>query len=149
MSPLDSPGGWPLAPTPATAAARAWWDATRDRRLLVQACGACGRLQHHPRAICTGCGGTDALDWVEATGRGVVVSHTVVHRRPEPALSGAPHLLALVRLDEGVTLLTHLVGPDLDLHDRHLDLCDRAVVVTWAPIAGDDRHLPLFALDAP
>lgn len=141
-----APSPWPLVPAPATATTAGWWQATRERRLVVQACDACGHRQHHPRAICLGCGATDALGFVAATGRGRIVSHTVVHRSPAPELGGEPYLLALVRLDEGVDLLTHVRGTGVDLADRSLDLCDRPVVVDWLPLAGDDRHLPVFLL---
>ena len=137
-----------------------WWDATRERRLLVQRCNACGSHQHYPRALCavrgsTGCGGTD-LGWVEAAGTGTVDSFTVVHR----GLPGfaAPYVVARVRLDlpggeRGVVLLTNLVDVDLSLAegDDPADLdarirCDDAVSLRWRPLS-DGRHLPVFGLD--
>ncbi|MBO2447843.1 Zn-ribbon domain-containing OB-fold protein [Actinomadura barringtoniae] len=113
-----------------------WWDATRERRLTVQQCSACGERQHYPRAICTGCGGTD-LEFAEASGRGTVDSFTVVHRAAHPGWE-TPYVVARVRLAEGPILLTDLVGADPD----HWS-CDMPVRVTWRPLA-DGRHLPLF-----
>lgn len=120
---------------PVDAVTQPWWDATRERRLLIQHCVGCGHLQHYPRALCTSCGGTE-LDWVEATGRGIVDTFTVVHR----ALPGfeAPYVVARVRLAEGVILLTNLVDADVDRVR-----CDDAVELRWRALS-DGRNLPVF-----
>jgi uncharacterized OB-fold protein len=126
--------GRPLPPvTPDTAG---WWAATRDRRLLVQRCRACGNRQHYPRDLCLRCAGTD-LELTPTSGRGSVYSFTVVHRPPHPAFV-PPYVVALVRLDDGPQLLTNVVGAEPD-EVR----CGMAVVVAWEPL-DDGRHLPVF-----
>jgi uncharacterized OB-fold protein len=121
---------------PIDAVTAPWWDATREERLLIQDCIACGHLQHYPRALCTACGGTE-LGWVDASGHGTIDSFTVVHR----ALPGfeAPYVVARVRLVEGVILLTNLVEPDVEVLR-----CDDAVDLRWRPLS-DGRALPVFA----
>ncbi len=119
------------------AAAVAWWDATREKRLVVQRCDSCARSQHYPRALCVACAGSQ-LSFVEATGRGTVYSFTVVHRAPSAEFA-PPYVVALVRLDEGPLLLTRIVGPDASV------ACDMAVELRWEPL-GDGRHLPVFAV---
>lgn len=131
-----------------------WWDATRERKLLVQRCQSCGKLQHYPRALCAanrapggelGCGGT-ALDWVEAAGTGTVDSFTVVHR----GLPGfdAPYVVARVRLTEGVVLLSSLVDVELgeagDASAPDPVRCDDPVTLRWRALS-DGRHLPVFS----
>ncbi|GAA3617412.1 Zn-ribbon domain-containing OB-fold protein [Nonomuraea rosea] len=116
-----------------------WWDATREGRLLVQRCTACGHTQHYPRALCTGCGGTD-LGWRESAGRGSVDSFTVVHRSPSPE-HPAPYVVARVRLDEGPVLLTNLIG-GADWR------CDQRVRLAWREL-DDGRRLPVFVSDPP
>ena len=113
-----------------------WWAATRERRLVVQHCRPCGHFQHYPRSLCTRCGSTD-LEFVDASGRGSVYSFTAVHRPPTRAFK-APYVVALVRLEEGPTLLTHIVDSD-PAEVR----CEMAVEVTWAPLS-DGRNLPMF-----
>lgn len=115
-----------------------WWEATREHRLTVQACGACSGVQHPPRAVCSHCGSTDGLTLREATGRGVIDSFTVVHRSPVPDLE-VPYVIARVRLDEGAIMLTRLEGPT-DPDSWHID--DR-VAVAWVDL-GDGRALPVF-----
>ncbi|MDI2132447.1 Zn-ribbon domain-containing OB-fold protein [Yinghuangia seranimata] len=114
-----------------------WWDATRERRLLLQKCGACAAVQHYPRRVCTSCGAVDAHTWVEACGLGTVDSYTVVHRAPAPGVA-VPYTVARVRLAEGPLILTRLTGvpDDGTAFDAELEL-------TWLPLA-DGRHLPAF-----
>jgi uncharacterized OB-fold protein len=114
-----------------------WWDATREHRLLLQHCGYCDAVQHYPRALCTLCGATDRLGWVEANGAGVIDSFTVVYR----ALPGfdAPYVVARVRLAEGPVVLTNLVGREPQAWH-----CDEAVQLAWRDLS-DGRALPVFA----
>lgn len=114
-----------------------WWDATRERRLVVQRC-PCGHAQHYPRELCTRCGGTD-LAFAEASGRGTVDSFTVVHRAPSPDVETS-YVVARVRLAEGPIMLTHLDGPGPWA-------CDEPVRVGWRPLP-DGWHLPVFTKDA-
>jgi uncharacterized OB-fold protein len=122
-----------------------WWEATRDLRLLVQRCEQCGHRQHHPRSLCTHCGSTD-VGWVDAAGAGQLFSFTVVCRSASSHFD-APYVLALVDLDEGVRMLTHIVDADPDTLR-----CDHPVRVRWVRHPDDadqerPRHLPCFAIE--
>ncbi len=114
-----------------------WWDATRECRLLLQRCDACGSVQHHPRYVCTSCGSTDRLGWVGCSGAGAVDSFTVVHRPPRPDLV-APYVVARIRLDDGPVLLSHLV-----LAEQTDARIGARVSLSWAALS-DGRHLPVF-----
>jgi uncharacterized OB-fold protein len=124
----------PIAPPDAVTAP--WWDATRERRLLVQRCGACGHRQHYPRNICAACGRLGP-SFVEASGRGTIYSFSVVNRAPDPAFD-PPYVVALVRLEEGPVLLTNIVGCEPDAVR-----CDMPVSVEWEDLP-DGRKLPMF-----
>lgn len=113
-----------------------WWAATREGRLLLQRCTACGHRQHYPRALCTACGSMD-LSWTESAGKGVVDAFTVVHRSPFPE-QATPYVVARVRLAEGLILLTNLVGAAPDGWR-----CDEPVRLAWRPL-DDGRQLPVF-----
>ncbi len=115
-----------------------WWEATREHRLSVQTCAACDGVQHPPRAVCVHCGRTDKLDLREVAGSGLVDSYTVVHRAPVADLE-VPYVIARVRLDEGVVLLTRLEGRD----DPDSWQIDDPVLVDWLDLS-DGRALPLF-----
>jgi uncharacterized OB-fold protein len=120
---------------PDDAITRPWWDATRERRLLLQRCEGCGRVQHPPRAVCAACGSA-ALGWRAAAGTGIVDAFTVVRRAPRAGFD-PPYVVARVRLDEGPILLTNLVEADGVG-------CDARVRLRWRPLS-DGRHLPVFA----
>lgn len=119
-----------------------WWDATRESRLLVQSCEACGHVQHPPRALCTGCGSTEHLTHVEASGEATVDAVTVVERAPAEGLT-PPYVVARVRLAEGVVLLTNIDTPtpyDVAIGD--------AVGLAWRDLP-DSRRLPIFQKENP
>ena len=128
-----------------------FWDATREGRLLVQWCPACDRGIFFPRSFCpfcaaaSGTGPADAatgpLQWREASGRATVYAAVVEHRPQAAGASfsdGEPYCVALVDLEEGVRMMTNIVGcPPEDVR------CGMAVTVSWEPL-GDGRQLALF-----
>lgn len=113
-----------------------WWEATKQRRLVVQHCTACDHRQHYPRPLCLKCRSTE-LDWLDCSGAATVHSFTVVHRQLGPAFD-TPHVVALVDLAEGPRMTTNLVGANVDSWS-----CDEPVTLTWRAL-GDGRHLPQF-----
>lgn len=123
---------------PPIGATRPYWDAARDRELVLQRCAACGRLIHHPREACPTCLGQE-FTWDRASGRGTVHA-TSVHHVPFGQLTAeeCPYVVAFVDLEEGVRILTNLVGDGADeVHSGD------PVVLAWSPL--DDGHaLPVF-----
>ena len=118
-----------------------WWDATRERRLLLQSCGKCGARQHHPRYVCMTCGATDALGWVECDGSGALDTFTVVHRAPRSGVE-VPYVIARVRLDDGPVVLSRLV----DLAAGNAAVIGDRVRLRWHELP-DGRALPVFVLE--
>jgi uncharacterized protein len=90
------------------AVTRPFWDGVAEGVLRLQRCVDCDRHVFYPRAVCPVCM-TSGLEWVEATGAGVVHSFTVVHRAPPGYRDEVPYVVALVDLDEGVRMMTRLV----------------------------------------
>jgi uncharacterized OB-fold protein len=74
-------------------------------RFMLQRSASTGGYVFYPRVIEPGTGATD-LEWVEASGRGVVYACTVVRQRP-PA---ADYNVVLVDLAEGPRLLSRVDG---------------------------------------
>ena len=91
---------------------RFFWDGLRDRKLLIQRCAGCGRLQHPPAPMCPRCHGF-AMEAIAASGRGTVHSFVVVHHPPVPPFA-YPNVIVLVDLAEGTRLVSRLVGVDPD-----------------------------------
>jgi len=128
---------------PESVAGAPFWDASRASRLDLPWCARCGRPHWYPREVCPFCL-CDELEWRPASGRGTVYALTVLPRAAQSVLADrVPYVVALVELDEGVRLMTNLVG------DRALGAeVGDAVRVTWEPLS-DGRHLPLFEVAEP
>jgi len=94
-----------------TALTAPFWDAARSGRLTLQHCDACGKTVFYPRAICPHCW-SDRLRWRDASGRARLKSFSVVHRPGHPAWGAvAPYAIGLVELEEGPTMLSHILVP--------------------------------------
>ena len=123
---------------PQSPAATPFWDATRDRRLVLQWCRHCDRAIHYPRDVCPSCLGDD-LEFRPASGRGAVYAVSVMPKAANPTMAErVPYAVALVELPEGVRMMTNVVGVDPAAVTPGL-----AVQVTWEPLS-DGRCLPLF-----
>ncbi|HYY05798.1 MAG TPA: zinc ribbon domain-containing protein, partial [Candidatus Limnocylindria bacterium] len=77
MSRIEPPVGPTTAP---------FWDATRERRFLLQWCTACEATVFYPRDVCPRCLGS-ALEWREADGRGTVYAVSVQHKPANPSMA--------------------------------------------------------------
>lgn len=84
----------------------------REGRLLLQRSREGGPLFFYPRPICPFTGSAD-LVWTEVSGRGRIVSFSIVHRPNHPSFNEeVPIILAEIMLDEGASLLGRVVGSD-------------------------------------
>jgi hypothetical protein len=77
-----------------------------DGRFMLQRSRGTGRYVFYPRSLMPGTGERD-LEWVEASGRGVVYSTTVIRRRPD---KGGDYNVALVELEEGPRMMSQVIG---------------------------------------
>src|SRR5580704_18513025 len=66
-----------LIPVP-DALSKPFWDAVNQRRLVLQHCGACDRLQYPPQQACQVCDSAAGLTWKEVEGRGHIASYIVI-----------------------------------------------------------------------
>lgn len=139
MTVVERPEGTPdrVSP-PISPAAEHYWDATRERRLVIQWCRPCDRPIHFPREACPSCLGDD-LEARPSGGTGVVYAATTMAEPGNSSMVGrAPYVVALVDLDEGARMLTNVVGDGA----TEVVVGDR-VAVAWEPLE-DGRHLPVF-----
>lgn len=121
-----------------TQGSESFWDATQRRQLVLPWCRECSRFFWYPRPACPGCLGTD-IEWRTASGKGVVYAVTVVHKAQNPLMADrAPYPVVLVDLEEGVRMMSNVVG--VDAGEVHIGM---AVRLTWEELS-DGRNLPLF-----
>jgi uncharacterized OB-fold protein len=84
----------------------------REGKLLLQRSREGGPLFFYPRPICPYTGSAD-LVWTEVSGRGRIVSFSLVTRPNHPSFNGeVPIVLAEIALDEGASLLGRIIGAD-------------------------------------
>jgi uncharacterized OB-fold protein len=82
----------------------------REGRLLLQRCRGCGRAIFYSRPLCPHCWSTE-LAWEQASGRGKVVSFSLVHRPNDPAFfAEAPIILAEIMFEEKVTMIGRVIA---------------------------------------
>ncbi|MGH7934817.1 MAG: Zn-ribbon domain-containing OB-fold protein [Candidatus Binataceae bacterium] len=84
---------------------RPFWEAAKQRRLVVQRCAACAYYNHPPRPFCDACLSQE-LSFVPVSGRGTVWSFTVMHQRDVAGFEdAAPFIDIVVELAEQPMLL--------------------------------------------
>ncbi|WP_454016371.1 Zn-ribbon domain-containing OB-fold protein [Azospirillum sp. Marseille-Q6669] len=83
-----------------------FWEAAREGRFLIQRCPETGRFQWYPRAHSIHAPHARP-EWVEASGRGELLTYSVIHRGNQ---RGDPYVCALIRLEEGVTVFSRVEG---------------------------------------
>ncbi|MCY4367479.1 MAG: zinc ribbon domain-containing protein [Chloroflexi bacterium] len=82
-----------------------FWDAVNQRRLALQNCTVCGKLQYPPQAACQVCGSADGLEWKDVEGKGHVATCIVIEDgRLNRRMPDQPYNLALVTLDQDPTV---------------------------------------------
>jgi len=101
-------------PDPVGAEDAHFWSYVAAGELRIQCCANCGVHRHPPRPLCAECGST-AVNWVPASGRGEVWARTVIHPPTLPAFTErTPYCAVVVRLDEGVFMVSTIVNRDPD-----------------------------------
>lgn len=89
---------------------KGFWEACQRHELYVQRCAACDAPRYYPRALCPSCL-SDRVEWVRCGGQGTIYTFTVTHQNQAAGFRDElPYVLAYVELDEGVRMLTNIVG---------------------------------------
>lgn len=115
---------------------RPFWSSVHAGELVVPECHACGRRFFVPEPLCPHCGARD-WSWERSDGGGVIYSLSVVHQAVDPTQT-TPFVLAAVDLDDGWTMMTHVIGCD----PAEVAIGDRVV---FAPTrVTDEVSLPTF-----
>jgi uncharacterized OB-fold protein len=122
-----------------------FWTAARAGRLMIQQCRSCGQNIFYPRLHCPFCS-LDQLNWIECSGKGTVYTFSVVQNNaPSAFLNDMPFVIAIVRLEEGVQMMTNIVG--CDPSEVHCDmpvrvafdpLSDEITLLKFKPLMGDE-----------
>jgi len=74
-------------------------------------CVDCGTIIAPPSGSCYGCGSSN-MNWADVSGKGKLVSFTVIHIAPDEFAEEAPYIIAIVELEEGTRVSSRLLGFD-------------------------------------
>ena len=130
--------------------------AAAEGRFALQVCRACGTTQYPPREACHSCLSI-TLDWKTQNGAGELIADTVLHHSNDLFFrERLPWRLGLIRLDCGVSVVTHLhsdvgAAPCRVRVAARLDRAGQAVLAGLpdqeTPNMSDDRQLREFTCD--
>jgi uncharacterized protein len=121
---------------------KGYWEACRRHELVLQRCSACRTLRYYPRAVCPECMSSE-VTWERMSGRGTVYTFTATYQNQSPGFRDElPYVLAYVTLDEGVQMLTNIVGCPADqvkigmpVEVTFEDVNDHIAIPRFKPIA--------------
>lgn len=126
--PLPEPTPW----------SKPFWEGTKRHELLIQKCKDCSQLIMYPKKYCPSCL-SDRMEWVKSSGRGKIYSFSVVKSNPPSAfIKDLPFTVAIIRLEEGVQMLSNIVASVPDILK-----CDSNVEVVFDDVT-DEITLPKF-----
>ncbi|MCM3740037.1 Zn-ribbon domain-containing OB-fold protein [Oceanobacillus luteolus] len=115
-----------------------FWEGLNNDELLIQQCRSCHKNIFYPRSFCPNCF-SEEIQWKKASGKGKIYSYTVVHHAFGPFKEETPFIVGIVELDEGVRMLTRIIG------ERNQVQIDKEVTVVFQRIS-EDFTLPYFML---
>lgn len=87
-----------------------FFDGAREGRLMLQHCASCQAWSFPVRERCPHCFAA-GLGWRQASGRGSLYTFTIMHQIMNPGFASAvPFNVAQIDLDEGVRMVSNVVG---------------------------------------
>jgi uncharacterized OB-fold protein len=87
-----------------------FWEGCHRGELLVQKCQDCLSFVFYPKLYCPECLSSN-LEWVKASGKGKIYSHMTVYAfQPTEFAVDVPYVVAIVELEEGVRMMSNIVG---------------------------------------
>jgi uncharacterized OB-fold protein len=118
---------------------RIYFEGCAQGELRVRHCPRCDTKFRFAHEWCPNCWSLD-ISWQKVSGRGRIVTYCIVHQPPSPAFADmTPYALALIDLDEGVRMMSNVIG------------CKPEQVKIGLPVKvtfekRGDVHLPMFVL---
>ncbi|HJQ16043.1 MAG TPA: Zn-ribbon domain-containing OB-fold protein [Allosphingosinicella sp.] len=130
-------------PTPrAYSFSKPFWEATREKKVVIQYCPATGNYQFFPKPVSVFTGKSD-LEWREVSGRGEVFTYTTACMARPPFAGHTPFLIATITLDEGVNMIANVINCAADQISVGM-----RVRPAWIPLP-DGANLLVFEPDEP
>jgi uncharacterized OB-fold protein len=74
-----------------------------QQKLMAGKCIKCGKIHLPPRPMCDNCFSQD-FEWVSVSGKGKLVTYTVIHVAPEQFQNLTPYAVGIVQLENGLKI---------------------------------------------
>ncbi|HYB44194.1 MAG TPA: Zn-ribbon domain-containing OB-fold protein [Candidatus Methylomirabilis sp.] len=115
---------------------KSFFEEARAGRLSGIRCGQCGALALPPKEFCPSC---EQRRWepVSLSGNGTVSSFTVIRIPPRGRAAEAPYAVAVVKLDEGLSMLGRVV-------EIPLEALKTGLPVKFRPLVAGNQTLIAF-----
>jgi uncharacterized OB-fold protein len=72
-------------------------------KLMAGKCLKCGKILLPPRPMCDNCFGQE-FDWVNVSGKGKLLTYTVIHVAPKQFQALTPYAVGIVQLENGLKI---------------------------------------------
>jgi len=96
--------------------ARFWREIPQRYNFIGNKCGTCERVFFPPRESCPYCRRKSIgnIKELKLTGKGEVVTYTIIHIGPEDFEEQTPYPIAIIKLDEGPQITAQIVDCPLE-----------------------------------
>lgn len=96
--------------------ARFWREIPQRYNFMGNQCGACERIFFPPRESCPHCRrkSIGAMEDVKLSGKGEVLTYTIIHVGPEDFEDQTPYPIAIIKLEEGPQVTGQIVDTPLE-----------------------------------
>lgn len=91
--------------------AKHWRETPERYRMEAGKCSKCGHICFPSRLICPECGHRE-FEKINLSGKGKLVTHTVIRTAPEGFGDLAPYAVGIIELDEGTKILAQVCDCD-------------------------------------
>jgi hypothetical protein len=72
-------------------------------------CLTCNSVYYPPKTLCPNCRSKGKLEEIQLSGKGKIISYTVIRAPPEGFEKYAPYVIAIIQLDEGPKISGQIV----------------------------------------
>ncbi len=87
-----------------------YWRLQKSKyRIVGSKCLTCGTIYYPPKTLCPKCRSKGELENIQLSGKGKIISYTVIRTPPEGFEKYSPYVVALIQLDEGPKITGQIV----------------------------------------
>ncbi|AXV37664.1 MAG: transcriptional regulator [Methanobacterium sp. BRmetb2] len=97
-----------------TETVRAWRHIPQRYNLIGSKCLQCGKVFFPKRILCPECRRKGKLEDINLTGKGKILTYSVIETPTDEFKNIAPYVVAIVELDEGAKITTQIVDCDIE-----------------------------------